>query len=321
MRLVSLMMLIVAAPLSFLAADDPPHGEGLPPDTAESPAPFPLGRILAASQENTVVWTPDWPRSMPPDGFRLTAGSAAAITLIMDDGAEYRAAWNSAGALTAFPSVVQGAFVQITLEAGAPGTLKGFAVTGAEGIWTVEFIDAPVPASLARITQGGAVSFAALRHDDAAETWYDPEGTALAHFDTGSLGGRPRLASRSAQGETAAEHDYNSFGAVSRIESPQGAFSALYTGHGRPRYWSRPGAGAPAENLALQWDEAGLLRSITSADTSADIRYAYTLDSKGNWTERREQAMASVFGLLAPQPPARVRRIIAYRQAAGGNAP
>ena len=76
---------------------------------------------------------------------------------------------------------------------------------------------------------------------------------------------------------------------------------------------TRREADGPAENLVLQWDEAGLLRGITSRDKSVDIRYAYTLDDKGNWTERQEQAMIKRFGVLVPQAPATVRRIIAYR--------
>ena len=135
----------------------------------------------------------------------------------------------------------------------------------------------------------------------------------MAHFEADSWGNSTRLTGRSDRGEAITRHDYGSFGEVSAIESSDGAFSALYAGPGRPRYWTRREADGPAENLVLQWDEAGLLRGITSRDKSVDIRYAYTLDDKGNWTERQEQAMIKRFGVLVPQAPATVRRIIAYR--------
>jgi hypothetical protein len=47
---------------------------------------FPLGLLLDAAVSGESPWRPDWPAAMPPDGFALSAGQAAAITLILPAG-------------------------------------------------------------------------------------------------------------------------------------------------------------------------------------------------------------------------------------------
>jgi hypothetical protein len=306
MRWISLGMLLCLMFLPLLLT------KARPQEAEAAGAPFPLGPLVGAARENTVVWSPDWAPSMPPDGFRLCAGNPASITLVMEDGAEYRARWNREGALTAFPALVHGAFAQVTREAASRGQPESLTVFGGAGTVTATFIGNPDPLSLARVTREGTVSFAAIRHDFRAETWYDAEGSVLAHF-AASEGNVRQSTARSSAGESVTTRHYNSFGAVSAVESPEGAFSALYGAEHRPRYWKRQEAGAVAESLTLQWDGRGLLLSIKAEDSGAEIRYAYTLDSRGNWTERREYRMESAVGVLAPSKPAVVRRVISYR--------
>jgi hypothetical protein len=118
---------------------------------------------------------------------------------------------------------------------------------------------------------------------------------------------------------------YNNEGLISRMEEAGLTLSALYTERKMPRYLERPVVGGPelpdgietaAGRYNFQWDEAG--RLVRLSGNSLDCRYEYTLDSRGNWTERREiiyESMDSMDGeekWLIPVGVETIRRLILY---------
>ncbi|GHU12761.1 hypothetical protein FACS1894161_1670 [Spirochaetia bacterium] len=123
----------------------------------------------------------------------------------------------------------------------------------------------------------------------------------------------------------------NAAGTVSGLELPAETWSALYERRGLPRYLDRTlnaafnddsavsvaaGVGNAPERYSFQWDENGRLIRLIGADAGgqavSDSRYEYTLDSRGNWTERREITMRNAAGRLFPAPGLTVRRRIVY---------
>jgi hypothetical protein len=167
---------------------------------------------------------------------------------------------------------------------------------------------------LVRVRQGDAYSFVVLRYSqDIAETWFDGEGKPLfaITLDKDGKGG---------------EYHYNNQGLISGIQFPIGTWSAVYTADGLPRYVHRqfPASAEPEvsgesqtayERYTLQWDEAGRLVRLSGGPGEIplmDCRYSYTLDSRGNWVERREIRMINQGERLFPSPGLTVKRTIDY---------
>jgi hypothetical protein len=214
----------------------------------------------------------------------------------------------------------------------------------------------------------GDYAFAALEYTGRRmiETWYDRDGAALYVLIRES-GSRTLIPAAPPGGETAApgpavppggetaepavteaaeteaepeaagsletRYFYTNEGRLSGVEGPGGTAAALYNIRGMPRYLEtsvNPGGPAPAA-YTWQWDEAGRLVRLSGreADNPLDYRYEYTLDSRGNWTERREFALVPLDSSrirgspgegapLVPRTVRAVRRIIRYETALGG---
>jgi hypothetical protein len=279
-------------------------------DGKEALSPFPLGLLLTRSQQKRGLWQPDWDEAMPPDGFALASGRANSIVLSMED-QTYQARWNSDGSIREFPFWLENQFVQVRFEHRPSGTPEKLLVTSPNGEYTVDFID-----DKARITAGAGVYFVGIRQNDfgVAETWYDSAGGALADFltRTGYADREPRPVSlvRRSLEEQPGEvfYQYDSFGNVSAVDAETKVCSALYAEEGRPRYWDRG-----EEHRTLQWDERGFLMKIFGSP-APEIRYEYTFDARGNWTERREIRMIPRLGMLVPEAGRTVKRVITYRE-------
>jgi hypothetical protein len=209
----------------------------------------------------------------------------------------------------------------------------------------------PLPL-LCRVRGGtGGWFFAALEYRGlrASETWFDAGGAALGIFNYTWVElepGAPRLSLQSwtpfaapfppeGPEETPApevpgerppavvRRFYDSYGSVSGLKTPAAEYRAQYR-HGRPRYWTRPvppedaaGAGLSegAAFFSLQWDERGLLARLSGSGGDGftqDSRYTYTLDGRGNWTERRETVLIRRSGYLVPAAEVRLGRSISY---------
>jgi hypothetical protein len=178
----------------------------------------------------------------------------------------------------------------------------------------MEYADS-LPA-LVRVSHGDVVYFAVLEfsHNRATETWFDADGNGLVFFvfQYEAPEGRIRQVTvvDLAAGEEGSErYYYDSHGNVSGVDLPEGQFAALYIRQGQPRYWEQFG------HFALQWNEQGLLTRLTGAaldGAELDIRYEYSRDARGNWTERLETPMIRLAGYLTPSPGLRLRRRIEY---------
>ncbi|MDR0567661.1 MAG: hypothetical protein LBG87_00445 [Spirochaetaceae bacterium] len=292
-----------------------PRQETSPSDQAEAPQaesegaffPFPLGPILVAIQQKAVIWQPDWDAAMPPDGFRVAAGQASSIALTLKD-QTYRVRWNPDGSPAEFPFWLADRFVQVRADYHNAGSLKKLEITGSDEPGLVDFISD----TLARITQGDTVYFTAVRFGPpaVAETWYDPEGTALADFisQCSYAGPEPQLLAVINQyAEQEKRYYYDSFGNITEIRGPDGTCSALYAGEQMPRYWTRYN-----ETHVLQWDERKVPVRISAAER-ASVTYEYTVDARGNWTERREIRLSPQSGTLVPSQGLTVTRTITYQ--------
>ena len=309
--------------------------------------PCPVGPVLLAALQKDIAWRPDWPTTLPPDAFTLTVGKASSITLILE-GAEYRVCWEK-GVSVEFPVCLQGSFAQVQRIIRDSKKIKSLTIR-MDISWNLEVINHEDPYRfLARLTGGEQVYFLAFQsdHTGISETWYDPEGNALGFFRSRSryAGEDPRigsLVSYTGGDETNEWYEYDSFGNVSEIAAPQGTFSARYyqkqQKNGRksyPRYWERQvfespspdsaGEGPPIsqgmQNYTFQWDEKGFLVSMLEAsdgnpETVVVSQYAYTLDRRGNWTERQEIRMLRRLGVLVPSPGLTIKRRITYESGA-----
>ncbi|MDR2433069.1 MAG: hypothetical protein LBD47_00685 [Treponema sp.] len=194
-----------------------------------------------------------------------------------------------------------------------------------------------------KVSQGDTGFFVFFFESQAffSETWYDGGGNPLVFFRANV---RPEngfwtvqaLHSWDAKGRQSEEYSFDAGGNISGIRSPEGTFSALYTGN-VPRYWERrPVSGEEAvSRAALQWDERGLLLGLSFEDAvpsagsvpassvetaplelnlpdappaeeagppPLEYRYTYELDTAGNWISRQDIAIIGRFGVFVPRP-------------------
>jgi hypothetical protein len=155
-----------------------------------------------------------------------------------------------------------------------------------------------------------------------SETWFDAEGTGLAYWEANFIphydGNRLKnLEGAAGTGAVFGEWDYDSGGNLAAIREPGGTYSALYNHRGLPRYWERRPSPELFESYTLQWDERGHLVRLSGSsgpgdENLVDFRYDYSLDERGNWTERRETRMFRRFGVLFPAPGFTIKRTIIY---------
>jgi hypothetical protein len=241
--------------------------------------------------------------------------------------------------------------------AGGEGAGSGGAEDGSAGseiaeiTWDIEFPPGFVPYSErspggdfppVKVSQGDTGFFVFFFESQAffSETWYDGGGNPLVFFranvraENGSWTVQA-LHSWDAKGRQSEEYSFDAGGNISGIRSPEGTFSALYTGN-VPRYWERPVSGEEAlSRAALQWDERGLLMGLSFEDAAPsagsvpassvesaplgvnppdappaeaaeppplEYRYAYELDTAGNWISRQDIAIIGRFGVFVPRP-------------------
>ncbi|MDR1373592.1 MAG: hypothetical protein LBJ24_01335 [Treponema sp.] len=324
------------------------------------------GQDLLWRPDSPLDMPPDLFRVTGPDSAgprNLPAGDIRSIDVDFEDGetaglsGPVSAVWGNGPYLSRFPVFLGGAagpegFLQAQAEFDASGGLRIIRITG--GDFTAEFLEE----SLVRVNAAGSYYFVVLEDGPRriSETWYDPAGRALFIIMTEDAAGESLRISfqDEAAGAPPAEtrYYYDGAGAVTGISSPAGEWSVLYDALGRPRYWERrPSAAAEASSAAgggadpdgaagspgnyiFQWDERGLLVRFHGgppgeAENGIDCRYEYTLDQRGNWTERRETRMIPRSGRLVPVPGRTLRRCISYAPArtedaaegAGGETP
>lgn len=329
----ALLLLILSPLLSGQEAGQSPGlypGE-LPPEKAgEAGFVFrSVALLVNAVYAGTFPWRPDWTADFPPDGFVLSSGEAASITLTVDSAA-YTLRRNPEGFFEEFPFPLDGTLRGIQTDLDLSGAVRSFRIDGEipsliEVLEYTEspFFPVPVPAR-ARVLQEEAVSFVVLAYNGRgfSETWFDAEGGGLAFWEGDFIflegENRPRnLEGADPEGALLGEWDYDSGGNLTAIRGAEGTYSALYDRRGFPRYWKRRISPEAFESYTLQWDEGGLLVRLSGFSGPGDgdlidFRYEYTLDERGNWTERREIRMFRHLGVLFPGPGFTVKRTIDY---------
>jgi hypothetical protein len=212
------------------------------------------------------------------------------------------------GRLIRFPVFDGSSFIQTKAEYNASGILSG--LTGEN--FEIAFFE-----SVVRIQTGNSYFFAVAEYDPGhyTETWYDENGLPQSVFVVDKTGNSVTIH----YGENGAEAEtrrffFNSFDSISAINAPEGTWSAQYERRGFPRYLERD-LGTGTERYSFQWDEAGRLTrlsAVTEDGRSADSRFEYDLDDRGNWIVRREITMTNLSGRLFPGPGVVVRRRIQY---------
>jgi hypothetical protein len=325
------LLLLILSPL--LPAQDAGESAGKPPpEEGGEEAGFgflPVALLVNAVYAGTFPWRPDWTPGFPPDGFVLSSGAASSITLTVDS-ADYTLRRNAGGFLEEFPFPLDGTLRGVQADLDSLGALRGFRIGGEipSVIEVLEysgspFFPVPVPAR-ARVLREERVSFVVLAYKPGgfSETWFDAEGGGLAFWEADFifLDGENlprRLEGADPEGALLGEWDYDSGGNLTAIREAEGIYSALYNRRGFPRYWERRISPEAFESYTLQWDEGGLLVRLSGFSGPGDgdridFRYEYTLDERGNWTERRETRMFRHLGYLFPGPGFTVKRVINY---------
>ena len=297
------------------------------------------------------IWRPDWPLELPPDSFKVLNGKISGAA-VEGDGVSLVLRYDPEGRVEEFPFMFCGRMAQIKLVYGEALEIHEMALDfrtltfnrgrdepgfqSGEDSWKFEFLeyDDSYP-SLVRGFCENTWYFISLSKlgNVIIETWYDEQGLALGAyaFSLVNIGDYARInAFRDYRNPASLiEFFYDSRNLLTECSGLHGMFKVLYFREELPRYWERRplyGSGDydDAGNFYLQWDEndflvriAGEYENQTDSAASmrpetAECRYEYTLDEKGNWIERREIRMIHRFGLLVPSPGTTFRRILEY---------
>ncbi|MDR3343167.1 MAG: hypothetical protein LBT14_10385 [Treponema sp.] len=320
------MVILCVAP-SFLPGQEAHAGMEEVPDAApplqEAADFFPVMLLWEAARSGDIHWRPDWPLTVPPDGFTVVSGRPRSITLTLEAG-QYRIQRNNQGLLMEFPFFVRQELVQVHIHRDSAGKITGFMIAS-EIPWIIDVLAyTGAEPSRARVTTAEKVYCSRFIYatTGVSETWYDQDDAMVAVFTAPCMvfQGERRftaLEGQTLEGTMTARYDYDSWGnnvAINTvINDSSSRVSALYTGLNRPRYW-KPWVQDSSPGYILQWDAGGFLVYMTGTATQDEdgVAYQYTQDARGNWTERREIPVIRHSGALVPSPQVTVQRIIEY---------
>lgn len=324
------MKMIKSLPLLFLCislfSQETP--EGASADGASGAPDLSLWTLLRSAADP--AWRPHWPPALPPDLFY--APGAVSVSVEFEDGAVIELARTGQG-FRAFPLLVRNSggegpqtlLVQGRCEFDPQGRLRKL-LWGESDAEVLQW-DAENRPLLFRVFSGGYY-FAALEYlgDKVLETWYRREGAVL-FMVTSDSGEQKRFLPDPvdpAESERITRLYRDNGGRVTGIETRELSVSARYSERGMPRYLERTipadpsGEGAKTEIYRYQWDEAGRLTRFSGGEEGSplDYRYEYTVDDRGNWTERRELIMQALGSgedrRLSPARIGLIRRRIRY---------
>jgi hypothetical protein len=197
-----------------VSAEDPPEDES-------APVIFPLIPLLEAGFNGELRWRPDWPDTIPPDGFLLAGEKREArrmpFALSLSNGTEtFGFERDGAGRLREFPFFLRNARLSVKAAYDYSGAMLSMNVraaavsengTGGKGdgesedveseitetTWDIEFPPDFFPYGgaspggdfpPAKVFRGDTVFFVFFFESRAffSETWYDGEGNPLAFF-------------------------------------------------------------------------------------------------------------------------------------------
>jgi hypothetical protein len=298
-------------------------------DEGAGPGLFSVALLVHAAYAGNSPWRPDWSPALPPDGFVLSSGDFRSLTLTLDS-ESYTLRRNGGGFFEEFPLLLDGTLRRVQADFEPSGAIRELRIND-EIPWRIEVLEyaenpcfpAPAPARV-RVLREERVYFVLLVYTTRgfSETWFDAEEAGLVFWEADFIplpGGNrlKRLERADRTGAVLGNLDYDSGGNLVEIRGPGGTYSVLYDRRGLPRYWERRPAPEVFESYTLQWDEGGFLVRVSGAagpgaEDLVDLRYEYSLDERGNWTERRETRMFPYFGVLFPGPGLTVKRTIHY---------
>ena len=346
---VSLAFFIISLlPAQEIINDTDPNKGIIPLTLILEKAEFAAGR----GRGERTLWQPDWPADLPPDAFMVNYGELSRVTLIGDAfSLEYKTGEDNC--LLSFPMMLGGKFASVSFIYGLNPEIKEMEVMfeGDEPL-KLDFLERfflnnfydyfPV---VIRGSKAGSWFFIYLSGggNEILESWYDEAGNFLGAFGytTADIGAERRIVSIRENADPDPEMStlryFDSRGFITESSGPGGVFKAHFYKDDLPRYWERrpvekssewtgdgTAAGTPdspvpgAGKFTFQWDDGNFLVRMTGASDDAgqtilDNRYEYSLDEKGNWTERREVRMFRSGDLLVPGPGTSYKRVLEYR--------
>ena len=252
------------------------------PPASEDPFPFPLIPLMETVDRGIVSWRPDWPPELPPDAFSLAVnvrtvppvvpGREGIRSVSLSTEPELRVARDAEGRFREFPHFWKGAFYRTKVRYDAGGKLRGLSLTGlapedgmAEGPaldFELELPGGDGAPFMVRsgdrvfwIVVAGGVEGMDGGGDTVSETWYDGEGNffGLVTCRFAGNGGAERMdggagghiVSLEIRDRWTESYRYYSGGALTRVESPGGVYTAVY-GEKGPLYRKYTPVSAPA---------------------------------------------------------------------------
>lgn len=344
MRRFTLLLLVFSINIALFAQEEEPF--------VPKRLIFPIARLFEAAEYSSFsCWEPDWPLEFPPDAFNakddwlaITVSTGeSAYTLSRDsEGRVLEFPYMFEGIL-----VQARRFFLSNDENDLPQLTGAELVYGDSGekiavIEVLEYIsDKPY---LLRIFDGADYFFAFIeqRANIITEAWFDEFGYFTGGYEhrllpvsAGVLGipfSKPQMKieiSRPIDGSDMILYSYDSRSLKTGVRGSEGEFYISYFKDSLPRYWDRKPAAEiifdeegiaavtpeRAGRYSFQWDERDILvrfSSNSAEDYMIDSLYEYDFDERGNWTERRELKMTSLFGYLAAGPGTIVTRVIEY---------
>jgi hypothetical protein len=308
------MLFLVTA----LFAQDLTGEEGLDGENIAVVRPFPLALVLeeAESFNGNVSWQPDWPLYFPPDAFRLGSNEWLSVSVEFED-VQYSLRLSN-GQVPEFPYIIEGSLVQVRLEYdndAEKDRLKFIFLGEDASLEILEYFDGRP--SLIRVFRDNLYSFVVLNYGIGiiAESWFDQDGTFLEFYEYLYSSAYKRItAYKSFSVQDEGLWSFDSRYLVTEIQNSDGIFSVHYLNEDLPRYWHRQFWETEANFYSFQWDSTGLLVRLREEQIggTADSRYEYVFDNRGNWIERQETVMMASNGLLIPVSGNTVKRVIEY---------
>jgi hypothetical protein len=282
--------------------------------------------ILETVFSKNIYWNPEWPSSVPPDGFLIkNTDNQPAVIDLFNETEIFTVRRDAQGRLTEFPYFLANGYavIKAVYKENALGKINitqySFsddeeASPSQEMSLNIDFPSDFLPYS--EFSLGGAFPPLSVTSEDSGysvfifesplfltETWFDSDGNMVLFSKAQTIvdKGEWRIRSLQIHNETGIyfiDYYHDSYGNVTEIRSDDRVISALYR-ENLPYYKSSNDL-----RYEFHWDTRGILTNVKGlADNDylfAEYRYGYDNDTAGNWISRQETAYILQYELLAP---------------------
>ena len=282
--------------------------------------------ILETIFSNNIYWNPEWPSSVPPDGFLIkNSGLQPSVIELYNGTLKFSVRRDAKGRLTEFPFFLSDGYaeIQVLYNENALRRLNIAKYSFASDEETSPSLEMTLivnspPGFLpySELSLGGAFPPLSVMADGTAyfvfifesplflsETWFDTDGNMVLFSKADTIVDRGEWRIRSLQIHNAGgiyfiDYYHDSYGNVTEIRSDDRVISAFYRGN-IPQYKT-----GNALRYEYHWDTGGILTTVKGLGENdflfAEYRYGYDRDVNGNWVSRRETAYLFQYELLAP---------------------